>query len=81
MYKQLQTGVSAGMCVSAVAQVLQEQFVSAPPGSAVWRPGGTGLGSLASSPLGEGSFTLNLEVSYGIASTRDGASLASSSSV
>lgn len=55
--------------------------MSAPPGSAVWRPGGTGLGSLASSPLGEGSFTLNLEVSYGIASTRDGASLASSSSV
>lgn len=43
--------------------------------------GGTELGSLASSPVGEGSFTLNLEVSYGICSTRDGASLASSSSV
>lgn len=36
---------------------------------------------LSSSAIGEGSFTLNLEVSYGICSTRDGASLASNPSV
>lgn len=49
MYKQLKIGVSAGMCVSAVTRVLQERFVCASLGNAVWRQC-TGFSSPVSHP-------------------------------